>query len=172
MRTTPIRMSHLALAQMVEMLELDGKWFLPECGRSAKNFLKDRGEWEKAGLAELNFDGELQLAPRMARLAYNMTHARRALLYEEGENKTLLLKGPVDVLALKYIPEEESWDLALRPFHETAKWLRELRAESSSGRLLTLEAGEGEPVCRALTDKDTGKEEENHAGSSDGNDPI
>ena len=82
------------------------------------------------------------------------------------------MKGPVDVLALKYIPEEESWDLALRPFHETAKWLRELRAESSSGRLLTLEAGEGEPVCRALTDKDTGKEEENHAGSSDGNDPI
>ena len=88
----------------------------------------------------------------MARLIYNMTHAQAAALYEDEEQKVLLLKGPVDVLLLEYIREEESWELALRPFHETAEWLRSLAEVSSPGRLLTLRAGEDEPVCRAVID--------------------
>ncbi len=54
------------------------------------------------------------------------------------------------MLLLEYIREEESWELALRPFHETAEWLRSLAEVSSPGRLLTLRAGEDEPVCREL----------------------
>lgn len=150
MRTTPIRMSESALVQMTGMLGLKGKWLLPEGEGGAKNFLKARKEWEEAGLARLDFDGELHLEPRMARLIYNMTHAQAAALYEDGEQKVLLLKGPVDVLLLEYIREEESWELALRPFHETAEWLRSLAEVSSPGRLLTLRAGEDEPVCREL----------------------
>ena len=154
MRTTPIRMSEPALVQMTGMLGLKGKWLLPEGEGGAKNFLKARKEWEEAGLARLDFDGELHLEPRMARLIYNMTHAQAAALYEDEEQKVLLLKGPVDVLLLEYIREEESWELALRPFHETAEWLRSLAEISSPGRLLTLRAGEDEPVCREL-DKGT-----------------
>lgn len=150
MRTTEITMSDPALSQLAGMMKLRGKWFLPEQAGGPDEFIRARKEWEERGLARLDFDGSLHPSPRFARMLYNLTHTDRALLYENGEEKTLFLKGPVDILMLKRREGEREWKLALRPFHEVSRWILELADRSFSGRILFLGEAGREPDCRVL----------------------
>ncbi len=150
MRTTEVTMSDPALSQLAGMLKLTGKWFLPEQAGGPDEFIRARKEWEERGLACLDFDGSLHPSPRFARMLYNLAHTDRALMYENGEEKTLFLKGPVDILMLKRKEGEAEWKLALRPFHEVSRWVLELADRSFSGRLLFLGEDGREPDCRVL----------------------
>lgn len=158
MRTVPVSMSEPALAQLAGTLGLSGKWFLPESDGGPGEFIKAREEWEKEGLAQLDFDGSLHPVPRFARMLYNLTHARSAMLYESGEEKVLFLKGTADVLMLVQRKRKGSWELALRPFHEALWQIRQLAEGCVPGRFLVLGEGEEEPFCRE-PDPDSGQEE-------------
>lgn len=134
MRTMPVSMSEPALAQLAGTLGLTGKYFLPEIGGGPEEFIKARGEWEKEGLAKLDFDGSLHPKPQFARMLYNLKHVQSALQYEGEEGKTLFLKGPVDVLVLERSKETGGWELALRSFHEAAWQIRHLPGGYASCR--------------------------------------
>lgn len=150
MRTTEIKMSDPALAQLAGMLNLTGRWFLPETAGGPDEFIRVRKEWEESGLAGLGFDGSLHPSPRFARMIYNLAHTDGALLCENEEEKTLFLKGPVDILMIARRAGEPEWGLALRPFHEAARWICGLEEGSCPVRLCFRGRPDREPECRVL----------------------
>ena len=79
MRTQAVDLSHRALCQMLQSLNLPERLLLPEETGTAADFLRAREEWEKAGLAEPDFDGTLHPQPRFARMLYVLTHVRGML---------------------------------------------------------------------------------------------
>ena len=84
MQTPSIRLSELALGQLLATVSDAGLPLLPEAAYSAKAFLLARDEWEKLGLVELDFDGALHPQPRFARMLHNLMKWRSVLLVSGG----------------------------------------------------------------------------------------
>ena len=144
MRTQAVDLSHRALSQMLQSLNLPERLLLPEEPGTAADFLRAREEWEKAGLAEPDFDGTLHPRPRFARMLYVLTHVRGMLRLRrvpgQGEmpgppdaagDMEIFVRGPVDLLWLAR-QEDGSWKMALRPLTEVLNRLLRIYREGAS----------------------------------------
>lgn len=139
-------------------LSCDGRWFLPrwtkEYQLSADAYLTLRDQWEKDGIAVLDFDGELHLTRRFARASYNITKARAALCHKKEDFEQIFLLGPVDVLSLRR--KDELWTMRLCQPTEVSRYVRGELAGADSG-VLQLQAAQAEEVMEK-TEELTGKE--------------
>lgn len=146
MQTPSIRLSELALGQLLATVSNAGLPLLPEAAYSAKAFLLAREEWEKLGLVELDFDGSLHPRPRFSRMLLNLMKWRSVLRVTVGGEETTFVRGPVDLLQIR----RDGTDfrrIALRPLTE-ARWLvnRILQSPGENDWELTVQAaGDGEP---------------------------
>ena len=152
MQTPSIRLSELALGQLLATVSDTGLPLLPEAAYSAKAFLLARDEWEALGLVELDFDGALHPQPRFARMLHNLIKWRSVLIVAGGGEETIFVRGPVDLLQLRR-DGEAFWRIALRPLTE-ARWLvlRLLEAPGKEEWTLTVQAaGDEEPRTAAAS---------------------
>lgn len=121
MQTPSIRLSELALSQLLATVSDAELPLLPEAAYSAKAFLLARDEWEKLGLVELDFDGALHPQPQFARMLHNLMKWRSVLRVSDSKGETYFVRGPVDLLQIRQ-GGKDSWQIALRPLTE-ARWL-------------------------------------------------
>lgn len=152
MQTPSIRLSELALGQLLATVSDAGLPLLPEAAYSAKAFLLARDEWEALGLVELDFDGALHPQPRFARMLHNLRKWRSVLLVSGGGEKTIFVRGPVDLLQIRR-DGEDFWRIALRPLTE-ARWLVHRLMQSPEGEdweLTVQAAGDSEPQTAKRT---------------------
>ncbi len=152
MQTPSIRLSELALGQLLATVSDAGLPLLPEAAYSAKAFLLARDEWEKLGLVELDFDGALHPQPRFARMLHNLMKWHSVLLVSGGGEETIFVRGPVDLLQLRR-DGKDFWRIALRPLTE-ARWLVRRLLEAPGGEEWTLTvqaAGDEEPRTAAAS---------------------
>lgn len=141
--------STAALVQLLGLLGLEGSWLKQETPLTAEMFLQIRGDWERDGLVELDFDGRLHPSPLLARLNWNLIHKRSVMRYESAERVQLLFLGPVDITAA--VCTQGVWSLQIYPVTYAEKmalgpWLQDSEA------VLTTYPREGEPYVSMCSD--------------------
>lgn len=160
MQTPSIRLSELALGQLLATVSDAGLPLLPEAAYSAKAFLLAREEWEKLGLVELDFDGALHPQPRFARMLLNLMKWRGVLRVSAGGKETTFVRGPVDLLQIRR-DGEDFWRVALRPLTE-ARWLVNQLLQSPEGtnwELTVQTSGDNEPqTAKGSSDGDAAQQ--------------
>lgn len=154
MQTPSIRLSELALGQLLATVSDAGLPLLPEAAYSAKAFLLARDEWEKLGLVELDFDGALHPQPRFARMLHNLIKWRSVLLVDEDGKETAFVRGPVDLLQLRR-DGENLWRVALRPLTEARRLVDRL-VQSPGGEDWTLTAQAAGEDCPQTAKRSSG----------------
>ncbi|MGI5894875.1 MAG: hypothetical protein ACOX6P_09830 [Candidatus Merdivicinus sp.] len=122
MQSVSIQLSEQALGQLLATMPVGGHSLLPESEYSPKKFLSARRELEAAGLVELDFDGSLHPRPLLARMLWNLQKFESVMRIQAAGRTIYFIKGPVDLLQIRWDSEEVPWKMALRPLSE-AEWM-------------------------------------------------
>lgn len=134
---------------MLAMYKQAGTWLLPEWKQNyaltADEYLDVRDAWEQNGISVLDFDGQLHPTKKLARMMYNVQHARSVMKFETGNQVQYYLLGTVDILYLE--KEENFWSMTLCGASECQKFVMENLKNEKEGLLITMTLDEvGEQI--------------------------
>lgn len=121
MQSASIRLSELALGQLLATMPIGGHSLLPQAAYTPRDFIAARKELEKAGLVELDFDGSLHLRPLFARMLWNLQKYQSVMRIQAAEGTFFFIRGTVDLLQIRRDSEKAPWKMSLRPLSE-AEW--------------------------------------------------
>lgn len=134
---------------MLAMYKLAGTWLLPGWTKNytltADEYLDVRDYWEQNDMVVLDFDGLLHPTRKLARMIYNVEHARSVMKFESSTITKYYILGPVDILYLE--KEGDFWSMTLCDAAECRRFVMESLKNEKEGLLVTMTLDEeGEPI--------------------------
>ena len=151
MQSASIRLSELALGQLLATMPIGGHSLLPQATYTPRDFIAARKELEKAGLVELDFDGSLRLRPLFARMLWNLQKYQSVMRIQATEGIFFFIRGTVDLLQIRRDSEEEPWKMALRPMSEVEWRVKHCLYAEEEWEIVTQTGREELPLFTRIT---------------------